>query len=284
MNTPAQRPSISFEFFPPKNENTAKVLWEAVPALAALGPHYMTVTYGAGGSTRDGTRDTLRRMQNDFKIPVASHLTFINTRTKDLLALTDELWAQGVRHIVALRGDMPKDLAWPLDNDGDYYQYTSDFVEGLLAQHPFEISVSAYPEKHPDAPDLAADIVALKKKCDAGATRAITQFFFDNDVYFEFVEQVRKAGITTPICPGVLPVHDFKGMLRFAERCRASVPAWMHKKFEGLENAPEDARKVAEELLISQVLDLRARGVEHIHFYTLNKSSITQAACKALGY
>lgn len=276
------KPTISFEFFPPKTEAAGNTLWAAAAELAALGPAYMTVTYGAGGSTRDGTRGTLLKMKKEFGLPLASHLTFINTRKQDLLDLTDSLWRDGIRHIVALRGDMPKDLAWPLDNDGNYFQYTSDFVEGLLAQHKFEISVSAYPEKHPDAPDMAADIMALKKKCDAGATRAITQFFFDNDVYFDFVDQVRKAGINTPICPGVLPIHDFKGMLRFAERCRAGVPAWIHEKFEGA--SPEDAPKIAADILCAQVQGLAERGVGHIHFYTLNKAAITREACKALGY
>lgn len=270
-------PTFSFEFFPPKSPAAETALWAALPKLAALGPQYMTVTYGAGGSTRDGTLTTLKKMLEEFKIPVASHLTFINTQKKDLYTLTDTLWNEGIRHIVALRGDMPKDLSWPLNPDGEYFQYTSDFVEGLRAQHDFEISVSAYPEKHPDAPDIDADIIALKKKCDAGATRAITQFFFDNDIYFSFVERARKAGISTPICPGLLPVHDFKSMVKFAERCRASVPAWMHEKFEGA--APEDAKKIASEILCRQTEGLKAAGVDHIHFYTLNKSDITDTAC-----
>lgn len=278
------KPTISFEFFPPKTEAAAAQLWEAMPRLAALGPQYMTVTYGAGGGTRDGTLETLRRARKKFDIPLASHLTYINMPKADLYALTDGLWAEGIRHIVALRGDMPKDLSWPLDADGDYFQYTSDFVAGLKAQHDFEISVSAYPEKHPDAASLDSDIAALKKKCEAGADRAITQFFFDNDAYFSFVDRCRAAGIKTPICPGLLPVHDFKGMLRFAERCRASVPAWLHEKFDGLENRPDEAQKVAEEILCRQVQGLAAQGVPHIHFYTLNKAAITREACKALGY
>ncbi|MCC7305616.1 MAG: methylenetetrahydrofolate reductase, partial [Alphaproteobacteria bacterium] len=217
------RCTFSFEFFPPKNDAAAAQLWTAAAELAKLGPKYMTVTYGAGGSTRDGTFAALKRMQ-EFGVPVASHLTFINTAKKDLYDLTAKLWDNNIRHIIALRGDMPPGLKWPLDNDENYFQYTSDFVEGLRAQHDFEISVACYPEKHPDSVSLEADIAALKKKCDAGAARAITQFFFDNDKYFSFVEKCRAAGITTPICPGLLPIHDFKSMQRFAAKCQAQVP------------------------------------------------------------
>ncbi len=276
------KPTLSFEFFPPKTEEAAAHLWEAVPQLAALGPEYMTVTYGAGGSTRDKTLETVTRMMKETGLPIASHLTFINTPTEELHALMDELWEAEIKHIVALRGDMPEGLAWPLDTDAEYFQYTSDFVEGLKDRHDFEISVGAYPEKHPDSLSLDADIEALRLKCEAGADRAITQFFFDNDVYYAFVEACGKAGITVPICPGLLPVHNFKNMLNFAARCQARVPSWMHKKFEGLDDKPEEAHKVAEELLIKQVLDLAANGVEHLHFYTLNKSALTADACEAL--
>ena len=278
-------PTISFEFFPPKSDKAAETLFNAVDSLAALGPKYMTCTYGAGGSTRDGTVDTLKKM-SAHEIPLAAHLTFINSRKEELKEYTDGLWEMGVKHIVALRGDMPADadVNWPLEADENYFQYTSDFVEGLKGWHDFEISVGCYPEKHPDAESLEADIQALKLKCDAGADRAITQFFFDNDDYFRFVEQVRAAGIETPICPGLLPIHDFKSMCGFAKRCQANVPDWLHEKFAGLEDAPEDAQKIATDLLILQVEDLAKQGVEHIHFYTLNKSAITDEACAALGY
>ena len=279
------RPSVSFEFFPPKSDKAAETLWLAAAELAALGPKYMTCTYGAGGSTRDGTVDTLKKMM-EHEIPLAAHLTFINSRKEELKAYTDGLWEMGVRHIVALRGDMPDDadVNWPLDSDENYFQYTSDFVEGLKSWHDFEISVGCYPEKHPDAPSLDADIQALKLKCDAGADRAITQFFFDNEEYYRFVEQVRSKGIETPICPGLLPIHDFKSMCGFAKRCQANVPDWICEKFAGLEDSPEDAQKIATDLLILQVEDLAKNGVEHIHFYTLNKSAITTEACEALGY
>lgn len=276
------KPTVSFEFFPPKTEAAEKQLWEALPKLAELKPKYMTVTYGAGGSTRDGTVTTLRRMVNDYNIPVASHLTFINMPKKSLYELTDNLWNDGIKHIIALRGDMPPDLSWPLDPDAHYFQQTSEFVAALHARHDFEISVAAYPEKHPDAPTLEDDIRALKQKCDAGATRAITQFFFENDKFYSFVEKCQKAGIKTPICPGLLPIHDFKSMLRFAGRCHATVPEWLHKKFAGVEEKPEEARKIAQDLLREQVQDLAKNGVQHIHFYTLNKAEITADACKAI--
>ena len=274
--------TYSFEFFPPKTDGAAKTLWDAFPQLLDLNPKYMTVTYGAGGTTRDGTLDTIAKMMEKTDVCIGSHLTYINTTKGALYDYVDGLWEKGIRHIVALRGDMPDDLGWPLDTDGDYFQYTSDFVEGLVSRHPFEISVGAYPEKHPDADSLAKDIEALKLKCEAGSTRALTQFFFDNDVYYKFVDECQKAGITTPICPGLLPVHDFPKMLNFAERCQASVPKWMHEKFEGLEDKPEEARKVATDLLVEQSVDLKNNGVEHIHYYTLNKSDITKEACEAI--
>lgn len=271
-------PGFSFEFFPPKTDAASAQLWDAMPKLAALGPKYMTVTYGAGGSTRDGTFDTLMKAKQ-FNIPLASHLTFINATKDDLKALTDKLWDNGVRHIVALRGDIPKGLEWPLAKDTNYFQYSSDFVAALKGWNDFEISVAAYPEKHPDSKSLQDDINALKKKCDAGATRAITQFFFENEKFYRFVEACEKSGITTPICPGLLPVHDFKSMVKFAAKCQAAVPAWMHEKFAALENDPAGAKSYAQELLTAQVQDLVKNKIPHIHFYTLNKSEITSEAC-----
>lgn len=276
------KPTISFEFFPPKTDKAEEALWEAVPELARLDPSYMTVTYGAGGSTRDGTIKTLRRARDAYGIPLASHLTFINSTKQEMYELVDSLWEEGIRHIIALRGDMPSDLHWPLDPDAEYFQYTSDFVEGLAARHPFEISVGCYPEKHPDAENMEADLNALKLKCDAGATRAITQFFFDNDLFYDFHEKCAKAGITTPIVPGLLPIHDFASMCKFAKRCQASVPDWLHGRFEDV--SAEDAYKIAVDLLVGQSEDLVSGGVDHIHYYTLNKAAITTEACMALGY
>lgn len=276
------KPTISFEYFPPKTEKAAENLWKAMDELSLLDPLYMTVTYGAGGSTQDGTFDTLKKAKDRYGIPLASHLTFINKTKQEMYALADQLWESGIKHIIALRGDMPDDLQWPLDTDPNYFQYTSYFVEGLLARHPFEISVGCYPEKHPDAESLDGDIEALKLKCHAGAARAITQFFFDNDVFYEFREQCAKAGIKTPIVPGLLPIHDFKSMCGFAGKCQAHVPDWLHGKFEDVSD--EEATKIATDLLVGQSEDLTANGVDHIHYYTLNKSAITTEACEALGY
>ncbi|MAE51683.1 MAG: methylenetetrahydrofolate reductase [NAD(P)H] [Micavibrio sp.] len=276
------KPTISFEYFPPKSEKAETALWDAMDKLAMLDPAYMTVTYGAGGSTRDGTLATLKKARDRFGIPLASHLTFINTTKDDMYALVDELWDENIKHIVALRGDMPGDLQWPLENDENYFQYTSDFVAGLVARHPFEISVGCYPEKHPDAPSMDDDLRALKLKCDAGATRAITQFFFDNDLFYRFRDQCEKIGIETPIVPGLLPIHDFKSMCNFAGKCQASVPDWLHGRFEDVSD--EDAHKIALDLLVGQSEDLAANGVEHIHYYTLNKADMTTEACVALGY
>ncbi|MGB1076858.1 MAG: methylenetetrahydrofolate reductase [NAD(P)H] [Bdellovibrionales bacterium] len=273
--------NFSFEFFPPKTDKMADQLWSAVPELVKCAPKFMSVTYGAGGGTRDGTLDTIARMQKT-DIPIAMHLTYINTPIDEMNAFADEIWDRGIKHIVALRGDMPDDLQWPLDTDTDYFQYTSDFVEGLLARHPFEISVGAYPEKHPDAPSLDADLIALQKKCDAGATRAITQFFFDNDILYNFIEQAQKMGISTPIVPGILPIHDFKAMKNFAARCQTTIPEWLDEKFAGLEDKPEDALKVSQELLNAQVEDLIKNNVEHIHFYTLNKHQLVGDICSKL--
>lgn len=274
--------TYSFEYFPPKTEKAGEMLWSAFPELIALKPKYMTVTYGAGGTTHDGTIQTISKMMEQTNVPIGSHLTYINATKDSLYEYVDGLWKKGIKHIIALRGDIPAGQEAPLNPGAEYFRYTSDFVEGLVARHPFEISVGAYPEKHPDAKSLDEDIQALKLKCEAGSTRAITQFFFDNDVYYKFVERCRKAGITTPICPGLLPVHDFTKMLTFAERCQAGVPGWMHEKFAGTEGKPEEAKKIAIDLLVDQSLDLKANGVDHIHYYTLNKAEITKEACEAI--
>ncbi len=276
MPLPPSQPSISFEFFPPKSGKSAQELLDSVGTLASYNPKFMTVTFGAGGGSRDGTLQTLKNLQKAAPVPFGSHITFISMTKPDIDHYIDRLWDQGIRHLVALRGDMPTDLVWPLDPDAEYYQYTSDFVEALAKRHPFDISVGAYPEKHPDAPSLDADLDALRKKCDAGATRAITQFFFDNDVFYRFVERAQKAGITTPIVPGILPVHDLAKTCSFAERCAASVP-------DTVKNALADySPEKAEDLLAAQIDDLIQNGVDHIHFYTLNKSSIVSGVCDKL--
>lgn len=267
------QPTISFEFFPPKSDAGLTGLLETATALRAYNPAFMTVTYGAGGSTRDKTLETaLAVCRAAGRCPVATHMTYINTPRKEIYALADQLWEAGIRHIVALRGDMPADLHWPLDPDAEYFQYTSHFVVALKARHDFEISVGAYPEKHPDAPDFAADIEALKKKCLAGATRAITQFFFTNDNYYRFLDETTKAGITTPIVPGILPIANYQKMLGFADLCKAHVPDDIKTRFENANEA--DHGKIAQEILHTQINDLRKNGASHFHFYTLNRDDL----------
>jgi len=266
-------PSLSFEFFPPKSGKSAEDLLSVVKELAAFAPKFMTVTFGAGGGSREGTLQTLRNLQRAAPVAFGSHLTYISLTKKELDHYTDLLWDQGIHHLVALRGDMPNDLVWPLDPDAEYYQFTSDFVEALMKRHPFDISVGAYPEKHPDAPDINADLIALKKKCDAGAARAITQFFFDNEVFYRFRDLTLKNGIATPIVPGLLPVHDFEKACSFAGKCGASVPDNLRMRFG------DPSPSLAEDILCEQVEDLTRNGVPHIHFYTLNKSSLVREVC-----
>ncbi len=278
----AHTPTLSFEFFPPKTSKGSELLWEQLGKLLEFTPSCMTVTCSSNGSSSEKTLDTIQEFQNRTDTPIAMHLTYIDTTRKELYQLADTLWKKNIKHIVALRGDLPEDLNWPLDNDKNYFQYTSHFVAALKACQDFEIFVGAYPEKHPDAVSLKDDIEALKKKCDAGADRAITQFFFDNDVFLRFRDTCNKANIQLPISPGLLPIHNFKTMQDFATRCRTNVPDWLHEKFEGLENKPDEAKSIAIDLLRNQSVELAAEGVDHFHFYTLNKASITQESCTAL--
>jgi methylenetetrahydrofolate reductase (NADPH) len=273
------KPTISFEFFPPKTPQGDEALLETVRNLAKLDPAFMTVTFGAGGSTREGTLKTLKAIRGVTDIPLACHLTFISLTKTDLRGYLDTLWDMGIKHIVALRGDLPEGMQWPLDRDLDYFQYTSDFIEGIKAHRPFEISVGAYPDKHPDAADNATDIKALKQKCASGADRAITQFFFDHDRYSGFLKDVVEAGIETPMVPGMLPIGNYESMLKFAGRCGAYVPDFIRTKFESADSA--DHAKIAEDLLRWQVEDLKQRGVNHFHFYTLNKADMLTRVLRA---
>lgn len=281
LSVPNGRPSFSFEFFPPKTEKSAADLDQAALALGRLNPSYMTVTYGAGGSTRDGTFNTVTRIADLTKIPMAAHLTFCGTPKDELDVYIDALWDAGIHHLIALRGDLSPGKSMADYTGPEFYHYTSDFVSALKARHPFEISVGAYPEKHPDAPSLALDIEALKKKCSAGATRAITQFFFSNETYYRFLEDTAKVGITTPIVPGLLPIGDIQKILKFAATCHASVPQAIQARFSG--RTPEDSEKVAIDVLAAQIEDLQRHGVRHFHFYTLNRAELCMSACNAAG-
>lgn len=272
-------PKLSFEFFPPKTPAMADSLMEAAKSLKALNPEFVTVTFGAGGSTKEGTFDTAKRLQQEVGLTVGAHISFYGTPKAQLKDYADHLWNEDIRHLVALRGDIPKGSN-PADYQNEnYYAVTSDFVEALRSWHPFDISVGAYPEKHPDAPSMAEDIRALKLKCAAGANRAITQFFFDVRTYYDFLTIVEAKGITTPIIPGLLPIADFTKVKGFAGKCGATIPEDVERLFQNSEN-PE---QTAIDFLATQIDDLTNLNVPHLHFYTLNRSDLIVSAFQKLG-
>jgi methylenetetrahydrofolate reductase (NADPH) len=274
--------SVSFEFFPPKSEQMERSLWDCVERLATLRPAYVSVTYGAGGSTRERTHATVVRLRQEAGLEPAAHLTCVGARRDEIDEIARTYWQAGIRHIVALRGDPPEGSDRYVPTPGGY-AYAADLVAGLRRIADFELSVAAYPEGHPEAESAEADLDNLKRKVDAGASRAITQFFFDVDVYFRFLERVRRAGIHVPIVPGILPVTNFARVVEFAGRCGASVPAWMADLFEGLDDDAETRRLVAASVAAEQCRALHAGGVEHFHFYTLNRADLTFAICHVLG-
>ncbi|NIR28192.1 MAG: methylenetetrahydrofolate reductase [NAD(P)H] [Gammaproteobacteria bacterium] len=281
---PAPGPDIdvSFEFFPPKTPEMEQTLWSSIERLAVLQPRFVSVTYGAGGSTRERTHATVRRVLEETSLVPAAHLTCVAATCAEVDAVARGYWDAGIRHIVALRGDPPGD-------DNTYrphprgYPYAAELVSGLKRIAPFELSVAAYPEVHPDAPSPQADLDNLKRKIDAGAVRAITQFFFDNDLYFRFIDRVRAAGIDVPVVPGILPVTSVKGLLRFAASCGAGVPRWVTELFDGLDQDPQTRRLVAATVAAEQCTRLREQGVREFHFYTLNRAELTYAVCHMLG-
>ena len=274
---------VSFEFFPPKTEEMERSLWEAIERLAPLGPRFVSVTYGAGGSTRERTHATVARIARETPLKPAAHLTCVGASRAELDAVIRGYWAAGVRHIVALRGDPPGGLDAPYVPHSDGYQSTGELVAAIKRAGDFEVSVGTYPEKHPQSPTLQHDIDILKRKIDAGADRAITQFFFDNDVYFRFVDRVRAAGVAIPIAPGIAPVQNFKQTATFARRAGASVPAWLAERFAGLDDDPATRRLVAAAVCAEQVVDLIDRGATHLHFYTMNRADLVFAICHLIG-
>jgi methylenetetrahydrofolate reductase (NADPH) len=275
--------SVSFEFFPPKTPDMEARLWETVVRLAPLKPEFVSVTYGAGGSTRERTLHTVQRIQQETALTPAAHLTSVNASRAEVDSVIQEFAAMGVRRFVALRGDSPDGVGQAYRPHPDGYSNGAELVAALARHGDFDISVSAYPEKHPESPDFATDIEMLKRKVDNGATRAITQFFFDNDVYERYVERVRRAGIYIPIVPGIQPVHSFKQVVNFAGRCGAHIPAWLAERFSGLENDPETHQLVAAAVAAEQVLDLVERGVTDFHFYTMNRAGLPLAICQMIG-
>ncbi len=274
---------VSFEFFPPKTAEMEQTLWEAIARLAPLAPHFVSVTYGAGGSTRERTHATVARIVEETELKPAAHLTCVGASRAEIDDVIHDYRAAGVRHVVALRGDPPGGAGAAYEPHPQGYQSTDALVAKLKAVGDFQVSVAAYPEKHPQSPNLLHDIEILKRKVDAGADRAITQFFFDNNVYFRFLDVAAAAGINIPIVPGVVPVQNFKQTAGFAKRAGASVPAWLADRFDGLDDDPVTRRLVAAAVCAEQVVDLIDRGVRDLHFYTMNRADLVFAICHLIG-
>ena len=274
--------NVSFEFFPPKTEKAEASLWQTVDRLQPLDPAFVSVTYGAGGSTRSRTHDIVRRITHERGMRAAAHLTCVGASREEVEEVARDYWAAGIKHIVALRGDPPE------GEDGytphpDGFVYAADLVAGLKKVADFEISVAAYPETHPEAVSADADLDNLTRKVDAGAGRAITQFFFDVDCYFRFVDRARAAGIKVPIVPGILPVTNYAQVCRFSAMCGAAVPSWMADLFDGMDDDPETRKLIAATVAAEQCRALAAEGVADFHFYTLNRADLTFAICHILG-
>lgn len=274
--------SVSFEFFPPTDPDMESLLWTSVHRLAPLSPHFVSVTYGADGSTRDRTREVVSRLLQETALPIAPHITSIGSSRESVRELARGYWDAGVRHLVALRGDAPEATPSHIPSP-DEFRWGLDLVRGLRSVAEFEISVAAYPEVHPEARSPREDLDNLRRKIDAGATRAITQFFFDNSNYLRFRDDCVAAGISVPIVPGILPILRFSQIQRFARRCGAVIPESIAKRFEGLEDDADTRRLIGEAVAIEQVEHLRRHGVTEFHFYTLNRSDLTYAICHAIG-
>ncbi len=277
---PKQTPSLSFEFFPPHDTDATLRLWRSVERLAPLGPDYVSVTYGAGGTTRERTVSAIKTIKDRARLNVAGHLTCVGASREETQEVARTYARLGVRRIVALRGDAPKGADRFVPHP-DGYGNAAELVAGLREVGNFDIAVAAYPEGHPEAPDLNADIENLKRKIDAGATSAITQFFFENETFLRFRDACAAAGILVPITPGILPIENFAKMVNFAARCQAHVPDWMHDAFR---NAGDEADTLATAIATEQCDDLIREGVDHLHFYTLNNPDLTYNICRALGF
>ena len=273
---------VSFEFFPPKTEKMAETLWESIQTLQPLHPRFVSVTYGAGGSTRERTHATVERILRETELTPAAHLTCVGASREEIDSVARDYWETGVRHIVALRGDPPEPGA-KFRPHPDGYRDAADLVAGLKAVAPFDISVAAYPEIHPDSSSRAFDLDNLKRKVDAGADRAITQFFFSADCFFRFQEEAAAAGIDVEIVPGILPVSNVATTRRFAASCGASIPDWLDRLFEGLDDLPAARQLIAATVAAELCGQLYAGGVRHFHFYTLNRAELSYAICHLLG-
>ncbi len=276
-------PSVSFEFFPPKTVEAEASLWNTVERLAPLNPAFVSVTYGADGSTRERTHRVIERILKDTSLEPVPHLTCVGASRNDVNALADNYWKLGIRHLVALRGDPEGGAEANYVPHDDGYAYASDLVSGLLRCHPFELIVAAYPETHPQAVSAEADLENLRRKVDAGARRAITQFFFDNVVFLKFRDRVAAAGIDVEIIPGILPVTNYKTLVRFANLCGTSLPQSLADIFFGLDDDPTTRQQIAAHVAVSQAEALGREGVRNFHFYTLNRADLSYTVCHALG-
>jgi len=274
--------SVSFEFFPPKSADMEVALWRAINRLKPLNPAFVSVTYGAGGSTRERTHATVKRIVDETRLKPAAHLTCVGAPRAEVDSVVRAYWEAGVRHIVALRGDAPPGSG-PYHPHPEGYASSAELVRGILSIAPFDISVSAYPEKHPESASPEADIALLKQKADAGARRAITQFCFVTDAFARLRDRAVKAGVDVPIIPGLMPTTNFKGVRRMAALCGASIPAWLAERFDGLDDDPETRKLIAATVAAEQVEALVREGFSQFHFYTLNQADLTYAICRILG-
>jgi methylenetetrahydrofolate reductase (NADPH) len=277
-------PAISFEFFPPKTEEMERSLWETISRLAPLSPNFVSVTYGAGGSTRERTHSTIARILKETRLVPAAHLTCVNAPRGEIDDVVAQYHELGVRHIVALRGDPTTGIGTAYVAHPDGYKTSAELVASIKQRYPdIEVSVSAYPEKHPESADFDADIDTLAAKVDAGANRAITQVFFDNDLYFRYLDRVRARGIDIPVVPGIMPMHNFKQARNFVTRAGTSVPNWLAEKFDGLDDDAETRKLVAATVAAGQVQKLAKHGVDTFHFYTMNRADLVFAISHLLG-
>jgi methylenetetrahydrofolate reductase (NADPH) len=274
---------VSFEFFPPKSDEAEASLWEAVSRLEPLSPSFVSVTYGAGGSTRERTHRTVKRLIDETAIAPAAHLTCVAASREQVDAVIRDYWDTGVRHIVALRGDPPGVIGGTYAPPADGYANATELTAAITRIAPFEVSVGCYPEKHPESPSIDHDIDVLKAKIDAGATRAISQLFFDTDAFLRYVDRVRAAGIDIPIVPGIMPVTNFKSLVRMAALCQANLPDWLVNLFEGLDGDPETRKLVSASVSAEICAGLEEKGFSDFHFYTLNRADLVLAICRVLG-
>ena len=274
---------VSFEFSPPKTPESETTLWTAIRRLEPLNPSFVSVTYGAGGSTRERTHRTVQRMLSETTLKPAAHLTCVDASRDDIDAIARDYWEMGVRHIVALRGDPPGGMGASYVPRNDGYANATELTAALRRSAPFEISVAVYPECHPESPSIDHDIDVLKAKVDAGATRALSQFFFDFDAFLRFEEKVRAAGVTMPIVPGVMPVTNFAGLKRMASTCATAIPDWLGNLFEGLDQDPDTRRLLAGAVAAETCARLEEEGFSDFHFYTLNRADLVYAICRVLG-